>query len=288
MKLLKILEAHNANPNLLSSGQIKCKCPFRELHQDGSGQESMFLTPERNVYHCFSCKSAGKLTVLLSTEYEVPLFEAIEMVHIDEYIKEKKKSLENDDYYWDLALPKVFAKRGFTKELLVDKFRVGVSGNKTVIPKYWDGELRGITYRIDEIGKNKKVWNTEGFNKEEYLYNGDARYTDYVILVEGESDLYRLISWGYNAYATLGTSLSEWQVKHICKTPKVYIASDCDLPGVVAAEKWYKQLHLHTEVVFINYEAPDPDTANQRIFNRAFRNPISYVEFRLLTEPEEE
>lgn len=297
MKLLEILEKQNANPTLLSSGQIRVMCPFRDLHTGGDGLESMFLTPDINAYHCFSCRSKGRLTVLLTSKYEIPLFEAMEMVHIDEYKKEKKQSLEDDDYYWDLKLPDVFEARGFTKELLVNKFKVGtkfitnkdgVRQKVTVIPNYWDGELRGIAYRIDvqrRDGTYKRIssWNSDGFNKEEYLYNGDARYKDYVIIVEGQSDVWRLFSYGYNVYGVLGSSLSDWQAEQIRKVKKVYIAGDCDLPGIRASESWYKKLYLHTDVEFINYPASDPCACKARPFKKAFENPCNYAEFKELT-----
>jgi DNA primase len=280
-KLLKILSEYNEAPELLSSGQIRLHCPFKHLHSiDSRKRKQMFFTPAINAYHCFSCGSKGRLTKLLTEHYGVPFYEAVEMVHIEQYEKLKKDSVEKD-YYWELKLPEVFEKRGFKKELIVDKFRVGVGeGNVTILPNYWDGILKGIIYRID-TERGKKVWSSEGFDKEHYIYNGDARYTDYVIIVEGHADVWRLLSWGFNAYGILGTEMSSWQAEHICKTPLVYIASDMDVAGIRAAEKWYKLLYKDTECLFLDYPAKDPDTCTYRNFRYAFKNPRSYAEFRL-------
>ena len=284
MSIFSVLGEHNASPELLTSGQIKIHCPFKDKHSSESrSRKQMFLSPHINAYHCFSCQSKGRLTKLLVDKYEVPFYEAVEMVHIDEYVKAKKENLEEEDYYWDLKLPKVFADRGFKKELVVDKFRVGIRDEMTIIPNYWDGVLKGIVFRIDEEGEKKKVWSSSNFNKEEFLYNGDAAYKDYVILVEGQTDVWRMISYGYQAYGTLGTNLSDWQANYLSKIKHIYIAADCDNAGINAANNWYKKLHKHTDVSFINYPAKDPDSCSYRNFKKAFENSVNYAIFRLET-----
>ena len=274
----------DSNPTVLTSGQIRIRCPFRELHEDGSGKASMFLTPHLNLFHCFSCRSKGRLTNLLTTRFEVPFYEALTMVHVEEYTREKKESLRNVDYYWDLKPHQDFLDRGFTPEIL-NRFKVGTDDDIAVIPMYWDGELKGIKYRRSK--PDRDFWYSKGFNKEEYIYNGDARYKDYVVLVEGETDVWRNLMRRYNTYGLLGTAMSDWQAAHIANTKRVYIASDCDEAGIKAANSWYQKLHKHTDVLFINYPAEDPDKCSFREWKFAFDNPCNIAEFKYLTEQEE-
>ena len=58
------------SPKVLSNGQIRMMCPFRDNHPDGSGQMSFFINPSINAYHCFSCGAKGNLIRLLTTQLE--------------------------------------------------------------------------------------------------------------------------------------------------------------------------------------------------------------------------
>lgn len=280
MRLLEILKHHSAT--LQSSGQIVMQCAFPENHStESQSRKQMYLSPDINAYHCFSCGAKGKLTSLLAVKFDVPYFEALEMVRIDTYEKEKKADLSKDEYYWNLTNPPEFIARNYTIETL-KKFKVGIGEKgETVIHMYWDGILKGLKFRINE--PKRKFWYSLSFNKEEYLYNGDACYKDYVILVEGETDVWRLLEWGYQSYGTLGTSLSDWQVGYIAKTKKVYIASDTDTAGIKAAHRWYNQLSKFTDVEFLNYPAKDVGECSFRGFKYAFKNPCNYGEFLYLT-----
>lgn len=280
MKLLEILSDNS--PSIQGNGQIVMQCAFPENHSvDSQKRKQMYLSPNINVYHCFSCGAKGRLTQLLSTRFDVPYYEALEMVHIDTYERKKRDDLSDVDYYWEYTAPEEFVSRGFTPEFLRTK-RVGIGEKgEIVVPMLWDGKLKGLKYRV-QVPK-RKFWYSELFNKENYLYNGDKRYKDYVILVEGETDCWTLEQWGFQVYGTLGTGLSDWQVEHIVKTKKVYIASDTDVAGVKAGNSWYEKLNRYTDVMFINYPAKDPGECTYRQFKYAFNNPVDYLEFKLLT-----
>ena len=103
------------SPQLMSNGQIRMECPFRENHTDGSGKMSFFVSPDINAYHCFSCHSHGNLVRLLTTKFGVNYFDAMSMVRLTEYKPEKKEF--DLDIMWDMnELPKEFIDRGYTKE----------------------------------------------------------------------------------------------------------------------------------------------------------------------------
>ena len=98
-------------PRLMSNGQIRMRCPFRENHKDGSGNVSFFVTPSMNVYHCFSCRSKGNVVRLLTSRFDVGYFDAVELVKLTPYIPDDKKSFELDISWDTTKLPKEFIKR---------------------------------------------------------------------------------------------------------------------------------------------------------------------------------
>ena len=99
--LLEVLSEYS--PQLMSNGQIRCECPFRENHTDGSGRMSCFISPDINGWHCFSCGSHGNLVRLLTTRFGVNYFEAMSMVRLTEYKPDKKEF--DLDVMWDFNKP---------------------------------------------------------------------------------------------------------------------------------------------------------------------------------------
>lgn len=234
-------------------------CPFRENHTDGSGRMSFFVTPDINAYHCFSCNCHGNLVRLLTTKFKVNYFEAVGMVRLTDYVPEKKEF--DLDLIWDMnKSPREFLDRGYSKECL-RHFRVGTTeSGSTLIPYYSDFDKPDKLLGYQErwyFGEQRRVKNSKGFDKKSYLYNLDHSY-DYVILVEGQSDVWRLYQHGYNACALMGSDISEWQIKEISKFKKVYLALDNDEAGRRGVEKCNFLLKNHTQIMLIPYDTKDP------------------------------
>lgn len=268
------------SPRVMSNGQIRMECPFRENHRDGSGKQSFFMSPDINAYHCFSCLAKGTIVRLLTTKFEVGYFKAVEYVRLTDYHSKKVEKFELD-ISWNLEVPKTFLKRGFRKEVL-EHFKLGTTKDgKTVIPFYRDfnkpDELVGYQLRTD--GEKRFVKNSDHFDKKHYVYNLDTSY-DYTILVEGYSDVFRLYQHGYNACATLGTSLSDEQAEQLYGFDKVYLARDNDLPGRIATEKDYHKLHKHVEVLLVPYQQEDPGACiSPRVWKKAFDRSTDYFTY---------
>jgi DNA primase len=275
--LLEVLEKYN--PRVMSNGQIRMECPFRENHTDGSGRQSFFLSPDINAYHCFSCEAKGSLIKLLTTRMGVGYFDAVEYVRLTDYTP-KKKDFELD-IYWNLELPETFLKRGFKREVL-EHFRLGTTDDGYSVIPFYDSfvtprKLLGYQKRKD--GVRRFVSNSSFFDKKHYLYNLDTSF-DYVILVEGYSDVFRLYQHGYNACATLGTSLSDEQAEMLYGFKKVYLARDNDLPGRIAIEKDYHKLHKHVEILLIPYTQKDPaECISPKVWKKAFDNATDYFTY---------
>lgn len=274
MELIHVVKDHN--PQLMSNGQIRMECPFRENHTDGSGEYSMFLTPDINAYHCFSCGAKGNLAKLLNKKFDVNYFEALGMVNTLSLEKPTVKEFELE-IVWNKKLPKIFLDR-FPKEVL-EHFKLGTTDDGwAIIPFYKDGNLVGYQKRKDK--PDRIVLNSKGFVKKHYLYNYDDSY-EYVVGVEGYSDVMRLFQYGYNATGLLGADASSYQAEQMAKFKRVYLAYDNDFAGRRATEIVYHQIKNNTDVRFVPYPTKDPDKCSKREWVRAFKNSTDYLEYTL-------
>lgn len=269
-------------PRLMSNGQIRMECPFRDNHKDGSGRESFFLSPDINGYHCFSCGAHGNLVKLLTTKFGVNYFEAMTMVRLTEYTP-KKKDFELDIIWNFKEPPYEFLCRGYTKECL-KHFRVGTTDKGSIfIPYYRDFNKYEdlVGYQERWYTPIRRVRNSKGFDKKSYLYNLDYSY-DYVILVEGQSDVWRLYQFGYNACALMGSDISEWQVNALSKFKKVYLALDNDFAGRRGVEICNFLLKNYTDIRLIPYTTKDPgDCQDYSEWSRAFADSTDYVVYSM-------
>ena len=279
--LLTIFESYS--PQLMSNGQIRMECPFRDKHTDGSGKMSFFISPDINAYHCFSCHSHGNLVRLLTTVFKVNYFEAMSMVRLTEYKSEKKDF--DLDLMWDFRkLPKEFLDRGYSRECL-KHFKVGTTESGSIlIPYYVDFNLPDVLAGYQErkyFHGERRVKNSKGFLKREYLYNLDYS-KDYVILVEGQSDVWRVYQHGYNACALMGSDISEWQVNKLSRFKRVYLALDNDDSGRRGTEKCYELLKNFVDILLVPYDTKDPgECISKKDWDNAFNSSTDYMEYSL-------
>ena len=265
------------SPQVMSNGQIRMKCPFRENHADGSGMMSFFVSPDKNAYHCFSCGEHGNLIRLLTTIFKVNYFDAVSMVQLTDY-KRDYKDFDLDVMWNTDILPKEFLDRHFTEKCL-RHFRVGMTDRGSIlIPYYTGSELVG--YQERWYNGSRCVKNSKGFNKKEYLYNLDYSY-DYVVLVEGQSDVWRVWQHGYNACALMGSSVSDEQIKLLSKFKKVYLALDNDDAGRRCTEMVYHLLKNYCEVLLVPYVTKDPGECRKYDWDLAFKSSTDYAVYSM-------
>lgn len=270
------------SPQLMSNGQIRMECPFRENHEDGSGKMSFFVSPDINAYHCFSCHSHGNLVRLLTTMFKVNYFEAISMVRLTDYKPEKKEF--DLDIIWDMDnSPKEFLDRGYSKECL-KHFRVGTTDEGAILIPYYKSfsppnDLVG--YQERWYSPSRRVKNSKGFEKKSYLYNLDYSY-DYTIVVEGQSDVWRVWQHGYNVCALMGSDMSSEQVRMLSKFKRVYLALDNDVAGRRGTEIAYHLLKNHCDVRLIPYTTKDPGECKSKSdWDIAFSANSDYVVYSM-------
>lgn len=243
---------------------------------------SFFVSPDKNAFHCFSCGAHGNLVRLLTTKFGVNYFEAVEMVNLVDYHPEEKEF--ELDLMWDVNNPpQEFLKRGLRRDTL-KHFRVGMMDKEWfVIPYYKDfsnpDTLLGYQRRC--YYPDRKVRNSKGFDKKNYLYNLDFSY-NYVVVVEGQTDVMRLYQHGYNATGIMGADLSNWQAEQLGKFDKVYLALDNDTAGRKATEICYHLLKNHTEVLLVPYLSKDPEKCiSPKVWSRAFNNSTDYLQYSM-------
>lgn len=232
--------------------------------------------------NCFSCGCKGNLVRLLTTRFSVNYFEAMDMVHLTDYTPAKKEF--DLDIMWDTSKPpKEFIDRGYDLATLLH-FKVGTMDNgKIVIPYYKDfncsTELVG--YQIRDYSGTRRVLNSKGFERANYLYNWDNSYA-YVVLVEGQSDVWRLYQFGYNAIGLMGNDISKWQVQQLSEFDRVYLALDNDIAGRKGTEICYHSLKNHTDVRLVPYQTKDPGSCtSKKDWESAFHAHSDYVEYSL-------
>lgn len=279
------------NPTELHNEEIRCECLERDNHTDGSGKMSMFLSQDKNTYHCFSCGAKGRLTALLQKKFDLDLYDAVEYVSLDnmEYDKyERDKEAvkwateEVKKIPFTINPHKSFLDRGFTRETL-EHFKVGhyEEAGKLVhtVPLFQGRRLMGVKYRQDL--PDRSFWYSKGFDRRNFLYNEPSDKKE-VILVEGESDTWRSYQNNKkNVCASLGTQVNEEQIKRLIKFDRVLLAFDHDFAGSVATEKVYRALKDHTEVLFMPYDADDPGSCNAENWEFAYTNCSDYLSYQL-------
>lgn len=271
-------------------GDYRGRCWHRENHQDGSGRNSMFISTNRNSYHCFSCGASGNLISAMTLHFKVSLSEALD--HVTLLQDDDKEIAENKEL--DLILPterpEYYLRRGYSKKQLAD-WKVGKDvddkGRDLIhVPFYDKGKLIAVQYiHINKDG-SKFTWGTE-FNKAPYFYGLDKVYpeTEELIIVEGHTDVWRVYYWGLPVVGNLGT---EFTTNHLDTLKErlpnlkvLHLAYDNDEPGFEAKENAYYMARRHYEILFPIYDGGDPDTSEEENFLNAIDNSEEYWQYQL-------
>ena len=104
---------------------------------------------------------------------------------------------------------------------------------------------------------------------------------DYVILVEGQSDVWRLWQYGFNACALMGADISDWQVEALSKFKTVYLALDNDEAGRRGTEICNYFLKNHCKVMLVPYTSKDPGECKKNDWKEAFHASTDYVVYSM-------
>jgi len=247
------------NPN---SGQYRGECPFREKHPDGSGQDSFFISPEKNAFHCFSCNHHGSAYSVLRDKLNmdssgIHSIISLQVSNLALSAHNVAKKAYEMDFMYSTKPPKLFLDRGYSAEVL-KKFQIGsiidshIKKETTVIPQHSNlGELLGFYFRlpnyVDFRGKDKKsTWSTKSLPTETYLYGAslikNPKEVKILYVTDSITDTLTLWDWGYYGVSLLGSNISGIQSKYLSQFETVVFIADRDLAGFSQAEELYKKI----------------------------------------------
>lgn len=277
--------------NLTDKGvKLVGPCPIH----NGDSPQAFHADKEKNIWHCFSkCKRGGNILDFVALKEKISIREAalkLQSIFLDSdeeeqpaetpnrRKKEKKKEKEtiNPPLTFTLNLmakhPYLLKERNLKTET-IERFGIGYCSKGTMrghiaIPICNEnGKL--VAYagrRIKEDEEKPRYKFPTGFQKQYVLYNLHRALKtdeDYLILVEGFFDVFRLYELGYpNAVALMGSSISEHQQKLLIdSTDKLMLMLDNDEAGHTCTEQAIQTLapHLYLRIITLSSSHPEPD-----------------------------
>lgn len=263
-------------------------CAINDDHIDTS--PSMHIHIEKGYVKCFSCGAFRTLFDFL-TDNDVPFDGAIDFffTDFDRERAEKEEPTGLQEYLLGRKVPKSFVDKGFLVSTL-KHFNVGYDEveKRITIPLKYKGTIYGVEYRQYIKGK-KKVWSSDGFNKDRFIYNYEP--TNRRVYVEGPSDTWRSYQNRItDVSATLNSNPGDGQLALMMKHKEVILAYDNDIAGYRGAfivnEKIGREVNLRIAI----YRATDPGECEAEEWQRAIAEAVDFVEFELkfiISYPEE-
>jgi len=248
----------------VSPGWVAIRCPLCSDHSNHGG-----FNLSGGYYSCWKCGGHPVEEVIVSllhiswtqAESIIRDYSAATLVHS---ILNKKKEPRSSS----VSLPgeslekyhrKYLISRGFDPDYIERKYQVrgtGLAGEyrlRIIIPIIFHGQVVSFTSR-DITEKQKIRYKTLSversvMNPKYVLYNLDNCKKDWVAVVEGPFDVWRM---GDNFVAGLGTQLTDQQLRLLTTYKKVVFLFDSEPDAQKRAEKYASaigSLGVHTHVV---------------------------------------
>ena len=207
----------------IKENQLSCRCPF---HQES--KPSFGINLETGLYNCFSCSEKGNIVKFVSKIKDISTLQALDELEMAGYDIDRKAS----GYYTlkDYSKEKNLDINYLTKIL---KMETAPQGNSIRIPYFnQDGSQIAVRYRNHPESKTRFYW-SKGSKAHLYgLQFIDNFSSDYVVLVEGESDCHS--AWMHDIQA-IGVAGAKNFKKEYAKLfdgfDKIYIHQEPDNGG---------------------------------------------------------
>jgi len=210
----------------VSPGWLNISCPLCGDKSSHGG-----INPNGGYYHCWRC-GGHPLKQIIRTLLNITYFEVEKILKEYSGIPDIYFKKQTFDSVKKVELPKGTVKlnhvhknylisRRFNPDVLEEKYKIqgtSYSGNyayRIIIPIYLDGKLvsyQGRSYSDKQIKYKACNQNNESIHHKNIVYNADNCKQDYVILVEGVTDVWRL---GDDAAALFGMSFTDNQISFI-------------------------------------------------------------------------
>lgn len=251
---------------LLASGENwKASCPFHEERTPSFGVSNL-----RQLYHCFGCKEGGDVFSFVQTIETVPFDEAVrkvadilgfdltpyeadatpeELRALEHYRKYEAEAHHYTNGIGDERYDEWVQRRRFNI-LVLDQYYIGFdknSGRVSIPLKDAYGRVAGIrTKSID--GTGDKI---DGPSSKHpvpvppiyglYEARREIRKAGFVILVEGEPDVWQMVSAGFgNTASVLGSKLNSEQLEYLKSVgvTRAVLLADTDSAGAKFVSKF--------------------------------------------------
>ncbi len=233
------------NPRSCGKDKMHACCPFHEERHP-----SFWFNTTNGCFKCEGCGVSGNGTVFLSKIKGIDQAEAykelLELAGVDtsEKKKEPKKPASLPDYSVDLYAQE----KHFMAEWLKDECGVTAgtdqSGKHIKIPyKDQDGKVQATRKRYNPSNPNGKFKWQKGSTLCLYGLWKIKEYTDYAILVEGESDSQSMWMLGLPTLGVPGaTNFQAKWVEHLKDIPRLYLHIEPDKGGQTFRQQMISKL----------------------------------------------
>lgn len=279
IQLVQVLHLKIKTRNIEAAEEWKVICP---LHQEKTPTGSMHISPEKFIYHCFSCQASGSLATLyfqltgrsFYKDYNISSDEFSSFSFTPSYVEPDYSTIDKDIHIEvsGEVLPveksseaiRYLRKRGITFEV----------ANKMNMGFLKQGNINGTMFRnrlTIPIIENSKVLSIEGrdvtgLQTPKVLYPKDSTVqtlfdidildkSEPLYVVEGLMDLAVLRTDTYfkNSTALFGAGINERQLWLLNQFDKVIIIPDKDEAG----SRSVRRLKEHLKREFFILEVPN-------------------------------
>ena len=261
-------------------GWVNIRCPFCSDSSNHGG-----LNISKGYYNCWKC-GPKKLEVILKNILGINYYKAAEIVK--EYSgrnqilnilnkKEKKEVLKVDLQGEKLnnIHKKYLKKRKYNPAFLEKKYNllgtgfVGEWKYRIIIPIYFNNRLVSFQGR-DYTGKAKLRYKTlkddlSIISPKRIFYNLDNCRGGRIAVMEGAPDVWR---FGDNFIATLGTGMTDYQIKILSKYDTVFFIFDPDEEAQERAEKYASSVSafgIFTEIIDLGGEKDPGERSEEEL-----------------------
>lgn len=234
--------------NNVQQGWVNIQCP---CCGDRSNHGGFNLLVKETYYNCWRCgrKDIAKIFKLLN----IPLFELKNKTHdtiIEKYQKKEKISFKLPGQELNAIGKKYLFNRGFDPDLIQKKYKIKQGSHvdkdwkfRIIIPIIYNDQIISFTSRDYSNKQNLRYKscseNMEIISHKSILYNIDNCQDNYIFVVEGIFDCWRL---GDNCCSTFGLSYTKNQVNLLSKYETIFIIFDNEKKAQEKAEKLGNEL----------------------------------------------
>ncbi len=273
-------------------------------------EKHLYYNIDKNKWICHSCGECGNYVRFIMVHQDIDYWDAIDLINGSRKIsmssirRRIKSFFEKTDYTEHKVIipppfhaervrlkkyPVFFKKRKYDKEVVM-QLRPMVCEkrpyeNRIIFPFKCDGNESFVAYAVNKHMVPKTL-NPIGSNNNDLIYGYDFwKSAEVMILVEGITDVIRLIQYGYPAMALLGKEISDNRIylieKLYAKEIVLIFDGDVNVEDVLErAEKLAKNTSKKITIAFIEDPVKDPDNLSFKEFTALYKKKETVSRFK--------